>query len=240
MIPYVIFMFIEGVPLMLLEFAIGQKMRTTPVKLWNNIHPALFGIGICSLFVSLLLCVYYVVVIAWCIFYFFTSMQSELPWQGEELCTKYDAYNALKSKAAALSRNVTRYEDILDKNAFIWTRLNKTKSELNFTNFKIANFQDCCVIDPQQWYFYTKALDVSIDIEDYSLGLNGKLVGCFILAWVIVYICVIKGIKSTGKVSESTTSMQILTRMSYLRFQEYCQRCLFSIERQTFPNYVLL
>ena len=206
LISYVIFMFIEGVPLLLLELAIGQKMCTTPVKMWNNIHPALFGIGICSLVVSFFVSMYYVLVITWCIFYFFNSMQSKLPWQAKELCTKYDAYNALKSKAAALSSNITCYEDIWDKNASIWTALNETKLELNLTNIKIVNFQDCCVIDPQQWYFYTKTLDVSIDIEDYSLELNGKLVGCFILAWVIVYICVIKGIKSTGKVGKSTAS----------------------------------
>ena len=203
-------MFIEGVPLMLLELAIGQKMRSTPVKLWKSIHPAMFGIGICCLFVSLLLCVYYVVVIAWCIFYFFTSMQSNLPWQAKELCTKYDAYNALQSKAAALSSNITRYEG----NKMRSISVNQTKLELNKTNWKITNFRDCCVIDPQQWYFYTKALDVSTDIEDYSHGLNGKLVGCFILAWVIVYICVVKGIKSTGKVSKLTASKYLTESMS--------------------------
>ncbi|CAB4005935.1 sodium-dependent neutral amino acid transporter B(0)AT1-like isoform X2 [Paramuricea clavata] len=192
-------MFIEGVPLMLLEFAIGQKMRSTAVNLWKGIHPALFGVGICCISVSLFLSVYYVVVIAWCIFYLFSSMQSELPWQGKELCTKYDAYNALKSQADALSSNVSHYQAMTDKNASIWNVLNTTKSKLNQTQFEINNFADCCVIDPQQWYFYTKALEVSTDIEDYSNGLNWKLVGCFILAWIIVYICVIKGIKSTGK-----------------------------------------
>ena len=65
----------------------------------------------------------------------------------------------------------------------------------------ITNFKDCCVIDPPAWYFYTEVLDISTDLEDYSNGLNGKLVGCMILAWIIVYFCVIKGIKSSGKVT---------------------------------------
>ncbi len=203
MIPYVIFMFIEGVPLMLLEFAIGQKMRSTPIKLWKSIHPALFGVGICCISVSMFLCVYYVVVITWCVFYFFSSMQAELPWQGKELCTKYDSYNVLKSQADALSSNVSLYEAIPNKTTSIWNVLNTTKSQLNLTQYRIDNFQDCCVIDPQQWYFYTKALEISTDIEDYSNGLNGKLVGCFILTWIIIYACVVKGIKSTGKVSQS-------------------------------------
>ena len=186
---------------MLLEFAIGQKMRSTAISLWRNIHPALFGVGLCCISVSMFLCVYYVVVIAWCIFYFFSSMQSQLPWQGKELCTKYDAYNALKSRAKVLSYNVSSYERMGNKTSSVWSALNQTKSKLNQTKFEITNFADCCVIDPQQWFFYTEALDISTDIEDYSRGLNGKLVGCFILAWIIVYLCVIKGIKTTGKVS---------------------------------------
>ena len=175
-------------------------MRCTPVKLWKSIHPALFGIGVCCLSVSMFLCVYYVVVISWCIFYLFSSMQSNLPWQGKELCTKYDVYNSLKSQADALSKNLSHYEAILNKSSSTWNMINTVKSQLNQTEHRIDNFQDCCVIDPQQWYFYTEALQVSTDIEDYSNGLNGKLVGCFILTWIIIYGCVVKGIKTTGKV----------------------------------------
>ncbi|XP_028405656.1 sodium- and chloride-dependent GABA transporter 2-like [Dendronephthya gigantea] len=197
LIPYIIFMFIEGVPLMLLEFAIGQKMRCTAVKLWKNIHPALLGIGVCCISVSMFLCVYYVVVIAWCILYFFSSMRSSLPWQGDEVCGEkiYGGYNALKDKANALARNISLFANIPNETA----ALNETRRMLNTTQHKIDTFKDCCVIDPQQWYFYTHTLEISTDIEDYSKGLNGKLVGCFILAWVIVYICVVKGIKTTGK-----------------------------------------
>jgi solute carrier family 6 amino acid/orphan transporter-like 15/16/17/18/20 len=203
-------MFIEGVPLMLLELAIGQKMRCTPMKLWKNIHPALVGIGVCCLSVSMFLCVYYVVVISWCFFYFFSSMQPNLPWQSKELCTKHGAYNALKSRVDALSSNLSRFEDMKTKSFSTWQDINTTKSLLNQTQYEFDNFQDCCVIDPQQWFFYTSALDISTDIEDYSNGLNGKLVGCFILTWIIVYLCVIKGIKSTGKVGYSPRVTRIV------------------------------
>lgn len=58
---------------------------------------------------------------------------------------------------------------------------------------------DCCLKDPQLYYFYRKALDVSTDIG-ISGGINGKLLGCLILSWIVVYACIVKGVKSSGKV----------------------------------------
>lgn len=190
---------------MLLEFAIGQKMRMSAVRLWKEIHPALFGIGICCIVVSLFLCLYYIVIITWCLFYFFISMQKELPWQKEVLCPRYPAYNSLQQAEEMYQRNVSYYERRNNLTLSDLKTLNASKEILLQKQKEIANFSDCCVIDPPQWYFYTKVLEVSTDIEDYSQGLNGKLVGCLILAWVIVYLCVVKGIKSTGKVSRSAS-----------------------------------
>ena len=193
LIPYVIFMFIEGIPLMLLEFAIGQKMRSTAVRIWKDIHPALFGVGIGCLMVSLLLCMYYVIVIAWCLLYLFISMTKNLPWASEEICSKTTAYNTLKDTRDYWKNNYTSY-------ALNDSFRNYSQGMYKIAKQKVDNFSDCCVIDPPQWYFYTEVLDISTDIEDYGDGLNGKLVGCLILAWVIVYLCVVKGIKSSGKV----------------------------------------
>ena len=205
LIPYVLFMVIEGIPLMLLEFAIGQKMRMTAVRLWREIHPALFGVGIGCIVVSLLLCMYYVIVIAWCLFYFFVSMQKHLPWQSDELCSKHSEYTRLKNTADYWKSNYTNYQNRLntsrpDYNMMLQLR-NNSRDMYLAAQKNVSEFGDCCVIDPPQWYFYTEVLDIATDIEDYSNGLNGKLVGCLILAWVIVYLCVVKGIKSSGKVS---------------------------------------
>ena len=193
LIPYVIFMFIEGIPLMLLEFAIGQKMRCTAVRIWKDIHPALFGVGIGCLMVSLLLCMYYVIVIAWCLLYLFISMTKDLPWASGEVCSNNSDYNTLKSTRDYWQNNYT-----LSSSDHPFR--NSSKEMYRIAKQKVDNYSDCCVIDPPQWYFYTEVLDISTEIEDYGDGLNGKLVGCLILAWVIVYLCVVKGIKSSGKV----------------------------------------
>lgn len=45
MIPFLILLVLEGIPLLYLEFAIGQRLRSGSVGVWSSIHPALKGVG---------------------------------------------------------------------------------------------------------------------------------------------------------------------------------------------------
>ncbi|XP_053323289.1 sodium-dependent neutral amino acid transporter B(0)AT1 [Spea bombifrons] len=80
MIPFLILLVLEGIPLLHLEFAIGQRLRKGSVGVWSAIHPALKGIGISSMMVSFLVGLYYNTIIAWVMWYFFNSFQEPLPW----------------------------------------------------------------------------------------------------------------------------------------------------------------
>ena len=64
---------LEGMPLLLLELGIGQKMRTGSFGVWNRVHPYLGGIGIGSTVVAVIVGCYYNAIIAWGIFYLFKS-----------------------------------------------------------------------------------------------------------------------------------------------------------------------
>ncbi|XP_034854681.1 sodium-dependent neutral amino acid transporter B(0)AT1 [Mirounga leonina] len=80
MIPFLILLVLEGIPLLHLEFAIGQRLRKGSVGVWSSIHPALKGLGIASMFVSFMVGFYYNTIIAWVMWYFFNSFQDPLPW----------------------------------------------------------------------------------------------------------------------------------------------------------------
>ncbi|KAK5855343.1 hypothetical protein PBY51_005447 [Eleginops maclovinus] len=80
LIPYLILMVLEGMPLLLLEFAIGQRLRTGSVGVWRSISPYLTGVGVASMLVSLLVGLYYNTLVAWIIWYLFNSFQNPLPW----------------------------------------------------------------------------------------------------------------------------------------------------------------
>uniref|UniRef100_A0A3Q3F974 Transporter n=1 Tax=Labrus bergylta TaxID=56723 RepID=A0A3Q3F974_9LABR len=77
---YLILLVLEGMPLLLLEFAIGQRLRKGSVGVWRSINPYLTGIGIGSMLVSLLIGLYYNTLIAWIMWYLFNSFQNPLPW----------------------------------------------------------------------------------------------------------------------------------------------------------------
>ncbi|XP_069469883.1 sodium-dependent neutral amino acid transporter B(0)AT1 isoform X2 [Ambystoma mexicanum] len=80
MIPFLILLVLEGIPLLHLEFAIGQRLRKGSVGVWSTIHPCLKGVGIASMLVSFLVGLYYNTIIAWVMWYFFNSFQEPLPW----------------------------------------------------------------------------------------------------------------------------------------------------------------
>ncbi|XP_052830102.1 sodium-dependent neutral amino acid transporter B(0)AT1 [Octopus bimaculoides] len=149
LIPYLVMLFAEGMPLLYLELAIGQKFQKGSIGVWNAIHPYLGGIGIASAVVSLLLAIYYNAIITWCFFYLFNSFQKNLPW---EKCP-YDG-------------NVT--------------------------------VEECDIAGPSSYYWYREALNISPSIE-ISEGINWKIFGCFVFAWLVVYCCVCRGIQSSGK-----------------------------------------
>ncbi|XP_074543409.1 sodium-dependent neutral amino acid transporter B(0)AT1-like [Halichoeres trimaculatus] len=79
-IPFIILLVLEGVPLLHLEFAIGQRLRKGSVGAWTAINPYLAGVGIASMSVSFLVGMYYNTIIAWVMWYFFNSFQEPLPW----------------------------------------------------------------------------------------------------------------------------------------------------------------
>ena len=65
---------------------------------------------------------------------------------------------------------------------------------------KIANFSDCCVRDAPLCYFYREVLNISPSVGDTGTGMEWDLLGYLFLAWVMTYLCVVKGIRSSGKV----------------------------------------
>ncbi|CAD7011525.1 sodium-dependent neutral amino acid transporter B(0)AT3 isoform X1 [Ceratitis capitata] len=80
LIPFMVMLILEGVPLFLIELGIGQRMRLGALGVWNTIHPWLGGIGISSCIVTLFVALYYNVIITWVFFYLFNSFRYPLPW----------------------------------------------------------------------------------------------------------------------------------------------------------------
>ncbi|XP_049808988.1 sodium-dependent neutral amino acid transporter B(0)AT3 [Schistocerca nitens] len=155
LIPYFVMLAIEGIPIFYLELAIGQRLRKGAIGVWNQVSPYLGGIGISSAVVSFNVALYYNTIIAWCLFYFVQSFQSELPW--------------------ATCPN--RYHE----------------------NGSYTVEPECVTSTPTQYFWYRTTLMVSQDINSPE-GFNWKIALALVVAWLLVYMCMIKGIASSGKV----------------------------------------
>uniref|UniRef100_A0A673LBL9 Transporter n=1 Tax=Sinocyclocheilus rhinocerous TaxID=307959 RepID=A0A673LBL9_9TELE len=79
-VPYMLFLVVCGVPLFLLETALGQFTSLGGVGAWMKICPLFAGLGFASQMMILHSCVYYIVILAWAFFYLCSSFQTRLPW----------------------------------------------------------------------------------------------------------------------------------------------------------------
>jgi len=79
LIPWVIFLLIWSVPLIIAEFAIGKSTRMGPVGAMAKTAGRKFGwMGAFIVFVSTAIMFYYSVVTGWCLRYFFSSVSGNL------------------------------------------------------------------------------------------------------------------------------------------------------------------
>ncbi|XP_076316866.1 sodium- and chloride-dependent GABA transporter 1-like [Tachypleus tridentatus] len=91
--PYLICLVLCAVPLFFLEVAIGQYLSIGGIEVWNLV-PIFKGIDFASMTIVCLYNIYYVVIIAWTLFYFVFSMTSQLPcescgnWWNTKYCMK--------------------------------------------------------------------------------------------------------------------------------------------------------
>ncbi|NWY25569.1 S6A12 protein, partial [Pheucticus melanocephalus] len=164
LIPYLIFLFTCGIPLFLLEMALGQYTSQGGVTAWRKICPIFEGIGYATQVIVGYLNIYYIVILSWALFYLFSSFSSVLPWAScnnpwnSDLCV--DILNRSSLDNRTLSANAT-------------------SSMIEFWEKRVLGLTDGI----------------------HKLGtVRWELALCLLLAWIICYFCIWKGVKSTGKV----------------------------------------
>ncbi|XP_077983568.1 sodium- and chloride-dependent glycine transporter 1-like isoform X2 [Glandiceps talaboti] len=64
---------------------------------------------------------------------------------------------------------------------------------------KTGNGTESIVKRPSEEYWNNYVLEITDGVEHLG-GLRWQLVGCLGLAWIVVFLCIIKGVKSSGKV----------------------------------------
>uniref|UniRef100_A0A8W8MSH7 Transporter n=1 Tax=Magallana gigas TaxID=29159 RepID=A0A8W8MSH7_MAGGI len=137
---FVLMFFLLGLPVMFLELALGQYSGLGQSVMFDRLCPLFHGIDYGMISVSGIVSLYYTVIIAWCIMYFFASITGELPWtkcdtewatencysfKEADLCHQvsgqvyyktvcYDATVSFERNLSLLTRNVTRHPSAKD------------------------------------------------------------------------------------------------------------------------------
>ncbi|XP_032833846.1 sodium- and chloride-dependent glycine transporter 2 [Petromyzon marinus] len=189
LIPYLLMLALAGVPIFFLEVAIGQFASQGPVSVWKAI-PALQGCGIAMLIISVLIAIYYNIIICYTLFYLFASFTSALPWGS---CT--NEWNTPNCRGP-------RHEQMdacLGILNLTGRPLNSSVCERLFGNVSLANRTRPESVSGSEEYFKFFVLKISEGI-DRPGEIRWHLALCLLLAWIIVYLCLVRGIKTSGKV----------------------------------------
>ncbi|XP_041854310.1 sodium- and chloride-dependent GABA transporter ine [Melanotaenia boesemani] len=157
-IPYFTMVLLCGIPLLFMEFTIGQYTVLGPVHALAKICPLLKGVGLATVVISVVSSTYYNVIMSWALFYLFNSFGATLPWSS---CN--NTWNAFGNCSSGFPGNATHLQS------------------------------------SSQQFFDHKLLEKTSRIEEVG-GLHWELSGYLLISWIIVYLCIFKGVKSTGKV----------------------------------------
>uniref|UniRef100_UPI00358F8689 sodium- and chloride-dependent GABA transporter 3-like isoform X1 n=2 Tax=Myxine glutinosa TaxID=7769 RepID=UPI00358F8689 len=114
LIPYAVFFIGCGIPVFVLETALGQFTSEGGITCWRKVCPLFEGIGYATQVIVGFLNVYYIIILSWAIFYLFSSFNTILPWStcnnywNTENCVEFGTANAsLLNNSRAISANAT-------------------------------------------------------------------------------------------------------------------------------------
>ncbi|KAL1440935.1 hypothetical protein MTO96_008982 [Rhipicephalus appendiculatus] len=167
-----------------MELALGQFSSLGPIAVWKCL-PVAQGIGVAMVVMSLLVAIYYNVILCYTLYYLAQSFRSVLPM-------------------GRLLRVVGRRPgDVLRAiHDLVWLT-----SAVHGVNFSVpteafqtimANCSNATQTAAEQfWEKYV--LDLSPNIEEVG-GIKWDLCLCLFVSWLIVFFCLIRGVSSSGKV----------------------------------------
>ncbi|CAG5118596.1 unnamed protein product, partial [Candidula unifasciata] len=190
LLPYFLMLAVVGIPIFYLEVSLGQFCSRGPAKCWD-FAPIFKGVGVAMIVASVLISIYYNMIIAWAQFYLFASFTSSLPWDScdnpgwntEDCSLKWPIVACVDGTQMS---NGTCYNS---DNHFVgvW----------NTTMFyKVTGKRR---VSPSEEYWINNVLALSPGI--FKIGTpRWHLVLSLLLAWILTFLCLLKGVKTLGKV----------------------------------------
>ncbi|XP_052076409.1 sodium- and chloride-dependent glycine transporter 2-like [Mytilus californianus] len=188
LIPYLLFMVVGAVPIFFLEYAVAQFSSSSTLTVWK-ICPLMKGVGYGALLVSAIFCVYFNIFMTWTLYFLYQSMTSVLPWSH--------------------CNNEWNTENCLDSSRYNASISNVSKEG----NWSMSKNLTKMTASEEYWKF--NVLQITSGIEDVG-SIRLELLACLFIAWVLVFLCLFNGIKSSGKIVYVTVTFPYIVLVIFL------------------------
>ncbi|CAD5119546.1 DgyrCDS8146 [Dimorphilus gyrociliatus] len=172
LIPYILTLVTAGIPMFFMELSIGQYLGIGGLGIYK-ICPIFKGVGYAAAVIAAWLNTYYIVILAWALFYLYQSFSVVLPWA---TCGHKWNTPACRSKYQLPCRNTT------------------PANQTCYSNSSLTNFTS-----PVEEFWKRRALKLSSGLDEPG-GIHFELAICLLISWIVCYFCIWKGVKWTGKV----------------------------------------
>jgi len=175
LIPYFFSMIVCGIPLFFLEVSVGQYLGVGGMSVVGQLAPILKGVGYSAMMMVFLENVYYIIVVTLTLFYLFKTFTDlpSLPWSD---CSKGNETWA---------------------NAKCWSPESGIpfNQSMPFLNGYTESESETAV----EQFWNNEALNISDGIDAPGM-IQWDLFGCLVVAWVVVYAVIWKGLHNSGKI----------------------------------------
>jgi len=231
LIPYIIMLVFAGLPVFFMEVALGQFSSLGPSAVWK-FNPFFKGVGYTMVVLSAFVGIYYNVIISYTVFYFFASLTPILPWVScdnwwnSDVCSNEFIKECNVDFSGLNTTSVAGY--LTEENGFNGSlpkfenvgkdAVDYVVKELSTNYFELScNFTSKRVMSSTDEFFNKYALNRSESMEPKDTGpINIHLVLSLVVAWIVVFFSLIKGVKSSGKVVYFTALFPYVVLLVFL------------------------
>ncbi|XP_043197340.1 sodium-dependent dopamine transporter-like isoform X2 [Amphibalanus amphitrite] len=180
LVPYGIMLVLGGIPLFFMELCIGQFNRKGAITCWGNLVPLFKGVGYAVVLIASYVDLFYNVILAWSLRYFFSSFTSKLPWT--------NCNNTWNTDHCVEVGKSYPNETTIDSGG-------------NISLAEIDDGEDHNFTSPAEeyWMYNVLEIDKSGGITDLGV-IKWDLALCLLAVYIICYFSLWKGISTSGKV----------------------------------------
>ncbi|KAK7113933.1 hypothetical protein V1264_000083 [Littorina saxatilis] len=215
LIPFFFFLTLAGIPLFYMEVCLGQFSGTSSLFVWK-LCPLFRGLGYCMILVSAMACIYYNAVLSWILYYLYSSFTKDLPWGrcGHWWNTPTCIDPVSSCNSSAFTSNDSLSLCYLGDDVGNESLVNSTVSWNNASETVLSAYELAPKSAAEEFWQYNVLRKSSGLHELGPIQTHSAL--CLLVAWMLVSLCLVRGVKSLGKVVYVTALLPYLLLTIFL------------------------